>query len=352
MTQKIKENIEELKNYGEKTKLINMEINRKVLALSGLLQVGNLIASSNDLLRVLNFILQKISELENDSCSFIMLPDSASGELKIFSHSNIEKGGPEKLVLKKEDLITGMLIMDKSLRPKSTTANKIIDALNLKNIAILPIFVSRRPYGMLVLGNTEEGFLFKEDEKELLRIFVKQITIAIENDILIKKAKELAVKDELTGLYNESFIHARLDEEIKRACLYQRPCGYLLIDIDNFKDFHERFGESKAEALLKSLGGMLNSSVTAVDKVGRLSADRFAIIVPEKNKKQVANVAEEIRKKVESGLAKLMEIRGKLTVSIGVSENPIDGVSADELMKKAEELIRSAKSLGKNRVVV
>ena len=255
-------------------------------------------------------------------------------------------------MFKIDDLVKDVLIIDKSLKPKNAVANKILASLNLKNIAVLPIFISRRPYGMLVLGNAKEDFLFKEDEKELLNIFVKQVTIAVENDILVKKAKELAVKDELTGLYNEGFIHARLDEEIKRACLYQRPCGYLLVDIDNFKDFHERFGESKADALLKCLGGMLNSSVTAVDKVGRLSADRFAIIVPEKNKKQVANVAEEIKKKVESGLAKLMEISGKLTVSIAVSENPIDGSNADELMKKAEELIKNAKSLGKNRVVV
>lgn len=352
MTKKIKENIEELKNYGEKTKLINMEINKKVLALSGLLQVGNLISSSNDLLRILNFISQKISELENGSCSFIMLPDSASGEVRAFSYSNIEEKSLKNLVLKKDDLVAEILIIDKSSRSKSTAANKIIASLNLKNIVILPIFISRRPYGMLVLGTTKEDFLFKEDEKELLRIFVKQATIAVENDILVKKAKELAVKDELTGLYNEGFIYARLDEEIKRACLYQRPCGYLLIDIDDFKDFHERFGGSKADILLKCLGGMLNSSVTTVDKVGRLSTDRFAVIVPEKNKKQVASVAEDIRKKVESDLAKVMDLSGKLTVSIGVSENPIDGSSADELMKKAAGLVKNAKSLGKNRVVV
>ncbi|MFC1621010.1 diguanylate cyclase [Candidatus Omnitrophota bacterium] len=352
MTHKIKENMEELKNYGEKTKLINMEINKKVLALSGLLQVGNLISSSNDILRVLNFISQKISELENDSCSFIVLPDSASGELKIFSYSNIEKSELDKLAFKKDDLVTDMLIIDKSSKSRDTIASKIIALLDLKNIAIFPIFIARKPYGMVVLGNTKESFLFKEDERELLRIFVKQVAIVVENDILTKKAKELAIKDELTDLYNEGFIHTRLDEEIKRARLYQRPCGYLLIDIDNFKDFHERFGVSRAETLLKCLGGMLDSSVTAVDKVGHFSADRFAIIVPEKNKKQVAGIAEEIRKKVESDLAKIMEFSGKLTVSIGVSENPIDGSNADELMKKAENLVKNAKSLGKNRVVV
>ncbi|MDP2910950.1 MAG: hypothetical protein Q8N76_01250, partial [Candidatus Omnitrophota bacterium] len=60
---------------------------------------------------------------------------------------------------------------------------------------------------------------------------------------------------------------------------------------------------------------------------------------------QSANIAEEIRKKIETDLK-------KVTVSIGVSENPIDGSTAEELMAKAEKLAHNAKSLGKNRIAV
>ena len=81
-------------------------------------------------------------------------------------------------------------------------------------------------------------------------------------------------------------------------------------------------------------------------------AKSFAIILPERNKKQAAGIAEELRKKIEIDLAKVMNVPERFTVSIGVSENPIDGSTADEVMKKAEKLVKSAKSLGKNRVVV
>ena len=91
-------------------------------------------------------------------------------------------------------------------------------------------------YGILAVGNKIEDFIFKEDEQELLKVFAKQAAIAVENDLLITRARDLAVKDDLTGLYNQKYIHTRLDEEIKRACMYQRPCGYLLIDMDNFKN--------------------------------------------------------------------------------------------------------------------
>jgi diguanylate cyclase (GGDEF)-like protein len=205
---------------------------------------------------------------------------------------------------------------------------------------------------MLIVGNNEECFIFADDEKELLKVFAKQVSIAVENDMLVKKTKELSVKDETTGLYNHNYMKIRLAEEIKRAITYQRPCGYLFIDVDNFKNFYTANGEAKSEVLLKVVSAALRDSVTEIDRVGRLRDDKFIVILPEKNKRQSANIAEEIRKEIENRLGKLAVSGGKMTVSIGVSENPIDGSTAEELMEKAEKLARDAKALGKNRVVV
>ena len=122
--------------------------------------------------------------------------------------------------------------------------------------------------------------------------------------------------------------------------------------MDDFKDFYAVHGEAKSMALLKELGAIMQDSVTEIDKVGRLCEDKFGIILPERNKRQSANIGEEIRKKIEAALGKSALPGKKLTVSIGVSENPIDGSTADELMEKAERLSRNAKALGKNRVAV
>ncbi len=352
MTQKIRENIEELKTYGEKTKLINIEINKKVLALSGLLQIGNLISSSADLQTVLDFIAGKLSDLEDGAVSFVMLADEASGDFQAVSSCNVDESRAQGLKIKKSDMPSRSIVIDKDSGSKPEVPVRILEKFDLKNIAMVPIIVSKKQYGLLAIGNKKDDYVFNDDEKELLKVFVKQATIAVENDLLIKKAKELAVKDELTGLYNESFMRGRLDEEIKRACLYQRPCGYLLVDIDGFKDFHERFGERKAEMLLKAMAEILKGGVTEVDRVGRMAIDSFGIILVERNKKQVASIAEELRLKVEAGAAKILKSPEKVTVSIGVSENPIDGSTAEELMEKAERLVKNAKSLGKNRVAV
>ncbi|MDP2921821.1 MAG: diguanylate cyclase [Candidatus Omnitrophota bacterium] len=336
MTQKIKENMEELRTYGEKTKTINMEIHKKVVALSGLLQIGHLISSSEALKSTLDFIIQKISDIEDNSAAVLLLVSEETKEYYVSSSCNIEEKKVSGLKFKQSELAAGIL------------AGK----LGLKNIVDLPVTVAGKSIGILAVGNNEQGFVFAEEEKELLKVFVKQIAISVENDILVRKSRELSVKDDITGLYNENYVKTRLDEEIKRAVVYQRPCGYLLVDIDDFKDFYAANGEAKSFALLKEMGVILKNSVTEIDRVGRLTEDRFAVILPEKNKRQCVNIAEEIRKKIEAGLGKAARGDKKITASIGVSENPIDGSTVAELMEKAEKLARGAKTLGKNRVSV
>ena len=75
------------------------------------------------------------------------------------------------------------------------------------------------------------------------------------------------------------------------------------------------------------------------------------MLLPEKNKKEAAHIAEELRKKIETTNL-LRQGQASLTVSCGVGENPIDGATADELFKKATAAVKEAKSLGKNRVAV
>jgi diguanylate cyclase (GGDEF)-like protein len=84
-----------------------------------------------------------------------------------------------------------------------------------------------------------------------------------------------------------------------------------------------------------------------------LSGDTFAVILPEKNKKQANTIAEALRQRVEAfGISGGPGYpRNFVTVSGGVSENPIDGVTADELIKKASSALNDARSRGKNLVI-
>jgi diguanylate cyclase (GGDEF)-like protein len=124
-----------------------------------------------------------------------------------------------------------------------------------------------------------------------------------------------------------------------------------MLNVDNFKEFHQEFGSLHAESTLKKIASLIRDSVTEIDRVGRVGDNDFAIVLPERNKRQAQEIAEDIRKKIEFAFSEESDARKKLTVSGGVSENPLDGIDAEELIVKAADLIKFAKTQGKNRIV-
>lgn len=344
ITFRIKETISELRSYGERTKQINLEIHKKVLALSNLLQIGNLISGGGALSEILTLVMDKISQLDMVDDSFIYLLEEGSGSLSLILANG---GKPEALPARVEigrDFLGklashGEPVVSDAATPSAPEAKEFKEAFGIQNLASFPITVRGTVRGVLGIGNVKEGYRFSQDDMEMLKVFVKQTAIAVENDLLVQRAKELQVKDDLTQLYNEDFARQRLEEEIKRAVRYQRPCSFVFFDIDGFQALEP----SSQPELLKRFAKTLQATVTEIDRAARFERDLFGVILPERNKKEATQLAEGLRQKVEREL--------RVTLSAGVSENPIDGASAELLLQKAKEALGSAKALGKNRVV-
>jgi len=358
MTQKIRLNLDELKSFGQKTKELNLEIHKKVLALSSLLQIGDLVASgSTELDAILELSVQKVAMLfDNGFCIFYMMPREENNEFLPKAYSNVRKEGLLDVVVKKGEGFLGKLLQNKTflIVDKSTKMTNDVEefraSYNIKNMVVAPICSGNKDYGLFIVGNGLDDYHYKIDDIDLIKIFSKQLTIAIENDIWIKKTEEFSIKDDLTDLYNKNYVLSRLDEEIRRSVFYQRPCSFLVFNIDNFKTLRDVKGELIAEDVIKRVAKVIRDNITPVGKAARIGGDEFAMLLPEKNKREAAEIAEDLRKKIESVN---FSRDGKLvvTVSGGVSENPIDGSTQEELFEKAMEALQSAKSLGKNRVV-
>ncbi len=351
MTSRIKETINELRSYGDKTREINIEIHKKVLVLSNLLQIGNLISGGTPLEEIIEIVVEKLSQFDITASCFIYLLES-EGALSLSSAKNIDSELlPPKVIfgnalLGKVASSGEALIVDEKTG-RGLEIKELKYTIGLKNFTIFPLTSRGRVIGLLGTGNETEGFFYRVEDLETIKVFVKQVSIAIENDLLSKRAKELQLKDELTKLYNEKFTRQRLEEEIKRAVRYQRPCSLVLIDVDDFQQVDALLQEE----LLKSVAKELERFITEVDRAARFDRDLFALVIPERNKKEATQLAESIRRGIEEQYGQGRGFRGrKITVSAGVSENPIDGATAEELIRKAKDALASAKSLGKNRV--
>lgn len=362
LTQRIRTNMDELKQYSEKTSEINIEIQKKVIVLSNLMQISTLISSGAKFEEILKTAVEKFRFLANSDTAFLLIWDEEKGVFFMKIVDGVQNAQNERLkgivVEPKEDIynkalnLNKLLILDKNNFLAENLTVVFLEKFQLKNCLAMPVFLKGKVKAVLGIGNGKEGFQYGKDDIELLAIFSKQVAIAIENDIMANRIDKLEIKDALTGLYNQSFITGRLKEEIRRAIAYQRPCAFIIFNIDNFKTYREKFGLIVAEAALKKIAVLVRDSITDIDRVGRTGDDEFSVILPEKNKRQAQESAEDIRKKIAFVFSEEQDKDKLLTFSAGVSENPLDGVDAEQLVKKARELLAKAKAQGKNRVVV
>jgi len=169
----------------------------------------------------------------------------------------------------------------------------------------------------------------------------------------LASAAELAVRDDLTGLFNRRAFENRLADEVQRAVRYQRPLSLLLIDIDHFKHYNDRHGHPQGDALLRELSALFLSCVRITDFVARYGGEEFAVILPETSPANAQAVAALILERVCAHPFARRETQpgGALTVSIGVAGNEDGLPEAERLLLTADQALYQAKGRGRNRLV-
>jgi len=357
LTQRIRSNMDELKSYSEKTTEINIQIQEQAVLLSSLLQISSLISQGARLEDILRIAVEKSRLLAKSEVAYLLFQEESRENFYMKASDGIDAQyllkiniSPKEDLFKKVINVNKPLVIDQHNLLPENLATVFYEKFKLKNNLALPVQLSGRVMAILGIGNKSESFSYSKQDIEMLDIFAKQIAIAVENDILTHRVEKLEIRDPLTDLYNEAFIRNRLQEEIKRAITYQRPCAFIILDIDNFKKFHHDFGSLQAENVLKRIAYLIRDSVTEIDRVGRISDDKFAILLPEKNKRRAQEIAEDIRKKIEFSFSEEPDINKRITVSGGVSENPLDGIDAEGLIARARDLVNIAKKQGRNRI--
>ena len=167
-----------------------------------------------------------------------------------------------------------------------------------------------------------------------------------------RKYMELSITDELTQLYNSRHFHDRLTAEIERTVRYNHPLSILLLDIDNFKHYNDRYGHPAGNKVLAVLGQVILESIRLTDTAFRYGGEEFTIILPETKVEGALVVAERFRQKFEAeALSPEPDEIIHNTVSIGVAQyKPKEDV--ESLIQRADTAKYAAKRQGKNRVIL
>ena len=176
-------------------------------------------------------------------------------------------------------------------------------------------------------------------------------------DITEKKImEEKSITDDLTNLYNKRYFNQIFESERNRAIRDKNNLIFMMIDIDNFKKFNDRYGHYEGDKTLKEVSSVLKDKTNrANDFVFRLGGEEFAIITSNSTLKKTSKYAEKIRNSVynKNILHEDNLEFGFVTISIGVFifESQKE-YSCDEIYKFADDALYEAKNTGRNKVAI
>ena len=169
---------------------------------------------------------------------------------------------------------------------------------------------------------------------------------------LFEQAREMAYRDELTGLHNFRYFKQFSSYEISRSRQYGFGVSLVLIDIDDFKTYNDTLGHQAGNEALLRVAELIGGALRDVDLAARYGGEEFVVVAPETPKVGARLLAERICERIGSHAFDGEDAQpgGRLTASLGVATYPADAADAEELVRRADQALYLAKSSGKNQV--
>jgi len=185
------------------------------------------------------------------------------------------------------------------------------------------------------------------------------VNARIKTHLALKKKSDmlewLTCTDGLTNIANRRRLNEFLKQEWNRGRRIGSLLSLIFVDIDFFKKYNDHYGHQSGDDCLVNVANILESSLArSTDFVARYGGEEFVAILPETGSEASLGIAEKIRRNVEQ--ADIPHVASDLdrhvTLSLGVASMiPVDGVTADDLLKAADAALYAAKENGRNRVV-
>ncbi len=183
-----------------------------------------------------------------------------------------------------------------------------------------------------------------------LKRVLKERKLTNERNRMMEKLQKLAITDGLTKLYNSRSFYSQLESEIDRSNRYQHPLTLLLLDIDHFKDYNDKYGHLEGDKLLVRFSQIIKSCLRTNDSAYRYGGEEFTVILPETAGDEARTVAQRIRAALaDEPFSPGDEEAVTVTISIGATEyNPTEELST--FIQRADQAMYRSKRSGRNKV--
>jgi diguanylate cyclase (GGDEF)-like protein len=164
-----------------------------------------------------------------------------------------------------------------------------------------------------------------------------------------ENASRRVITDELTGIYNRSFLEDAIENFFNISKSNNKPLALLMIDIDNFRVINDTLGQEAGNIVLQETVNLIKETISKYGIIARYGGDEFSILLPETDLNKALEIAEQIRKAVEDynyNSGKSIPV----AISIGISAFPDTALDIDTFKEKADAALYKAKESGRNRV--
>jgi len=167
-----------------------------------------------------------------------------------------------------------------------------------------------------------------------------------------RRLEEMAITDELTGLYNRRHVMEELKAEFSRSMRFGLPLSCLAIDLDFFKEVNDRYGHLAGDEALRQISDLFQKNFREPDILARSGGEEFLVILPQTDIQGALAKAELLRKQVERQAFTVEHgTTIHMTISIGAAAYPDERIhTMDHLLKVADDALYRSKETGRNRI--
>jgi diguanylate cyclase (GGDEF)-like protein len=329
------------------------------LEISALYQLNQAMVSAPDLDILFDRVLQVVVKTFNSDQIVMLLYNPGESLLEVVKSLGLNHETLRDVKFRLEQGITGLAATNrrqvyvKDVEKDPRYLNYHGQGATRGSFVSSPLAVKGRLVGVLNLHKREAN-AFVSSELEMVQAIANQTAIVIENTQLIEKVRDLSNIDDLTGLVNRRHFQDILKREVAQARRFNSNFSILMCDIDHFAEYTTRHGRLRSDSLLRQVGQVLLNNTRGIDLVCRFRNEEFVIMLPKTDKQGGVAVAEKLLQciiKEEFPGAVESQPGGRLTVSFGVTEFPIDSKNIYELLNLADRALDAAKKEGCNRAI-
>lgn len=333
-------------------------LQKQIDALRDLIEVAKTVVSTLDLDTLLQAIMISAMHYAETPAGSVALYDARNKELSLHVHRGlssefvqVERWQVHPGGLTEQILNSGETFIVSDTLESPFFNNPLAVQEGIRSLICVPLVFQDEIVGILYLDDFVPR-QFDRGKLELLSILSSFAALAIHNARLHNRTKLMAITDYLTGLHNHRYFQQIFNQELGRARRYHKVMSMIILDVDNFKSFNDRFGHAVGDKVLIAIGDIITRSLRKVDFAFRYGGEEFVIILPETSLENSVMTADRLRQKIAEEAGPSVEESGgiPITVSAGVATYPDNGTSREDLFSLMDSFLYKAKSMGKNRV--